>query len=137
MILPDLPTRKGDPNRRHAVYRNLVRQCEASRETRRARNGALKTWFLTGTEGGQPARYNKLAEHVQADTSYLYAPASVRFGVHLPSKYGDTWVEELEGAREEMQRLWHDSHAWLTFGLGVAWAHVWDTALFKVYTEQN
>lgn len=128
-----LPT---DLTARHGLYRNLIRMCEVSREDRRARHQRLRTWFLNGSDSGR-AKYNKLAEHVQASASYLYAPSSVRFGVVLPPDHGDEWIEEEEAAREEMHRLWHDTGAALTFGLGVTWAHVWDSAIFKVFTDQN
>ncbi len=94
-------------------------------------------WYLLGTDESARVRYNKLQEHVRASTSYLYAPEAIRFGVTLPPHYGDQWIEEEEVAREELHRLWHDSDAGLTVQLGVEWAHVAPTVVFKVLVSGN
>jgi hypothetical protein len=97
----------------------------------------MKTWYLTGSERGDRALYNKLNEFVGYSSAYLYAPESVRFGIALPPHYGDQWMDEAAVAREELHRLWHDSDAGLIFGMGVTWSHVWDTVVFKVLVSQN
>jgi len=97
----------------------------------------MRTAYLTGSETGVRARYNKLAEHVAFSSSYLYAPGSTRFGVVMPPTHGDRFMREAQGAREELHRLWHDTDAARVFGLGVTWAHVWPSAIYKVMVSQN
>jgi hypothetical protein len=122
---------------RSALFRNLVRECLVSADTRRTRNQVLRNWYLLGTDGQGKARRNKLAEWVDQSASYCYAPESVRFGVVLPTQYGDAFIEEEDAAREEMHRVFHDTDAALTFGLGVEFAHVYDSVIFKVITNEN
>ena len=131
MILP------GTQSERARVYRNVARECEISMETRRGRYRANRMWYLTGSDTGQRARYNKLLEHVSFSSAYLYAPESVRFGVVLPPHYGDQWIPECDAAKEELHRLWHDSGAGLAFDQLVTWAHVYDTMLGKVVVSNG
>lgn len=122
---------------RHRLYKQTIRQCEISRSDRRARARRLRQLFIVGSDEDERVRYNKLEEYVKFSTSYLYSETSTKFGVAYPPHYGDTWVEELEAFREELHRYWHDSSASGTFGLGVKWAHVWDSVVFKVILTRN
>ena len=131
MLLPD------DPKRRAALYRNLIRQCESSRENRRAQYQRLRLWYLTGAETGQRARYNKLDDFVNQASSYIYSAESLRFGVVLPPKYGDQWIEEEAVAGDEIHRLWHDGDAGITAGVAAKWAWVYPTVIAKVLTDDN
>lgn len=131
MILPE------DTTRRHGIYRNTIRQCETSREDRKARYRRYRSFYLTGTDTGDRVRHNKLQEHVQFSSAYLYDPNSVRFGVSLPPHYGDLFVGEEEAARWELHRIWDDSPDPITMGVAVDWAHVWDTVVLKVYATEG
>lgn len=122
---------------RHALYRNTIRQCEVSRSDRRARVRRLRGFLLIGSDDDVRVRYNKLEEYVKFSAAYIYAENSTKFGIAYPPHYGDAWVEELEAFREELHRYWHDSSAGSIFGLGVKWAHAWDTAVFKLLMTQN
>src|SRR5712691_10134722 len=136
VLLPDDPKR---PEVRGNRFAELLERCAASREERRARTRSLRQWYLTGTDGGSPipARYNKIKSAVDGSTSYLFAPESVRFGLALGPHYGDQWVDELDTAREELHRLWHDNGFGLAFGLGVRWAHVWATSVWKALVNRG
>lgn len=131
MLLPP------DRQERHPLYRNLIREVGASRADRKAVTRKRRQQYLTGSEGTQRARYNKLREHVQDLAADLYAPDSVRFSVVYPPHYGDRWLAEVEAARDEIHRLWHDSSAGLIFNLGVETAPSWGTTVFKTYVDQN
>lgn len=120
---------------RARLFRNLIRQMEHDREERRLRHRRYKKLLITGSEGVYPAIYGKLAEHVENSTSFLYSSSAVRFGVNLPPHFGDEWMDEEEAAGNELHRIWHDTGAGLTFGLGVRWAHADDTSVFKVTAE--
>jgi len=131
MILP------ARPDERDRVIRNLLRVCEVSREHRKNRTRRLRTMYLAGADDGDFSRYNKLREHVTFSSSYLYAPSTVKFGVTMAPHYGDEWHEEKTAARDELQHLWQTSGATMTVKLGVEWAHVWDTAVFKLVIDQG
>ncbi len=131
MILPSTQAERAK------VYRNRARECAVSMDTRRPRYRSNRMWYLTGSDTGQRARYNKLLEHVSFSSAYLYAPDSVRFGVVLPPHYGDQWIPECDAAKEELHRLWHDSDAGLAFDQMVTWAHVYDTMVGKVVVSNG
>lgn len=131
MILPS------DVEDRARLYRNIVRECDVSRDERRARARQQRTWYLTGTEGGEPSRYNKLDEHVDASAAFLFAPESVRFGVVVPPRYGDRYLEEVEVARDELHRVWHDGSMGMVIALAVEWAHVYDSVAVKVLVSDG
>lgn len=135
MFLPETAT---GPSGRHALYRNLARECEASRADRSARYTRLRTAYLTGTAeiNAQPL-YNGLKSYVRDATSQVYAPGAVRFGVIYPPHYGDEWHDELAALTVEAHRLWHDTRMTLTYGLGVRWARVLGAAVFKNITSDR
>lgn len=122
---------------RDRLYRNVIRECEASRTDRRSRARRMRQFLLIGSDEDVRVRYNKIDEYVKFSSSYLYSETSTRFGVAYPPHYGDAWVEELEAAREETHRYFHDSSAGGTFGMGVRWAHAYDTVIFKMLMDQN
>lgn len=126
MILPS------DRSERDKLYRNVIRQCDVSRPDRASRNKANRLRYLTGSDTGVRARYDKLFEHVQFSSAFLYAPAGVRFGITLPPHYGDTWIAECDAAKEELHHMWHNSDAGIVFDSMVTWAHVYDTMVGKV-----
>lgn len=128
-----LPVTQAD---RLAVYRNLIRQCDVSREDRRARNRDNKLWYLTGRNDGTRSPYNAIGEFVEQSASHIYAQESTKFGAALPKFYGDEWLEELEAARDHFSDLWSEGPA-ATFGLGVEWAHVWQSTIYKLHLRQN
>ena len=121
-----------DPRRRREAVIEVVRQCASDREERRAYHQELRAWYLRGTPTQSRARYNKLRAHVRQSSAYLYQSESVRFGLVLPPEYGDQFSAELETARDELHRTWHDSRAGLEVGLGVEWGHVYPTVVWKV-----
>lgn len=122
---------------RFGVYRNTIRSCDVSRDDRKVRYRKYRSYYMTGTDTGDRVRHNKLQEHVQFSSSYLYDPNSVRFGIALPPHYGDQYMEEEEIARYELHRIWDDSPDPITCGVAVDWAHVWDTVVMKLYTSEN
>lgn len=126
MILPE------NQLERHAVYRNLGRECATTRAERGARYLRLRTAYLTGSDqANTPNLYNGLMEYVSDATAQLYAPSAVRFGVVYPPTYGDDWTDELEALTVEAHRLWHDTRMTLTYGAGVRWARILGISIFK------
>ena len=129
MILPE----KHDRRRELAV--EVGRQCLASRDTRAAYNMECRQWYVAGAQTGERAIYNKLKTHVRQSAAYLYQSESARFWLTTPTRYGDAFAEELDVARDDFHRLWHDSNAGLTIATGVRWAHVYPSVVFKVTAQ--
>ena len=101
---------------RHALYRNKIRQIDmASRTSRRSKWRRMRSWLLLGSDSGSPVRHNAIEKLVNISTAHLFAPERVRFGVILPPHYGDAFIEEEDGARLELQRLWNDTDTGIRF----------------------
>jgi len=118
--------------RRHEFVIELGRQCSVSRSQRKAYHRELRSWYTRGTITEDRARYNKIKAHIRRSTSYLFQSASVRFGPVVPMRYGETFAEELDTVRDDFHRLWHGTKAGLITAMGVRWAHVYPTVVFKV-----
>lgn len=124
-----LPENEAD---RHALYRNLARECSVSQAERAARYIRLRTAYLTGVDQmATPPLYNGLKAYVRDATAQLYAPGAVRFGVKYPPHYGDEWHDELSALTVEAHRLWHETGMTLIYGQGVKWARVLGVSIFK------
>ena len=123
---------------RHALYRNKIRQIDmASRTSRRSKWRRMRSWLLLGSDSGSPVRHNAIEKLVNISTAHLFAPERVRFGVILPPHYGDAFIEEEDGARLELQRLWNDTDTGLVALSAVRWAHAMDTLTAKVIVDRN
>ena len=129
MILPERPAL-----RREAAL-EIGRQCSVSRPTRQSYHRELRQWYVTGAGTGERAIYNKLKTHVRQSAAYLFQAESVRFGLVAPTRYGDQFAVELETARDDFHRTWHDSQAGLTVATGVRWCHVYPSVIFKVTAQ--
>jgi hypothetical protein len=129
-----LPTRQED---RNSLFINTARECLASSERRRAHHRRLRLYALEGTEGSVPVKRNKLIEFIETSSAYCYAPEFVKFGVTLPKRYGDSWIEELDAARDEAGDLFLASGADAAFGLMVDWAHVYPSMFGKVIVSDH
>ena len=126
-----------DYDARCRLYRNLARECAVSQNERRARVSAQRTAYLTGTDSGGRALYNRLREWADSSAANLYAPGMARWAVASPAHYGDKFREEEAAARDYFARYWDASGASLVFDLGVEWAHPFDSVVFKVVANDN
>jgi hypothetical protein len=122
---------------RHALYRNLSRELEVSRDERRARGEGLRSAYLTGTTTGARATYNALKAFVKWSAANLHAPDGIRWGCHVPAHFGEKFMPLQEAAADHFATFYNDSGASLVFDLGVKWAHVFDGVVFKVIANGN
>ena len=109
-----------------------VRKCAVSRQQRRTNCDVLRQWYERGTDQGTRATVNKLKAHLDRVASYLYAPDSVRFGIHLPPAVRQPWLAASEMARDELRERWRDSGADLAVAMLLEWALVYASTVAKV-----
>lgn len=112
--------------------RELIDECEASRKERVTRGAVWKSYYFTGaSDTSAPATYNKIFQHVERLSSYLYCPNDVRYVL----EYDKTKTEEAramgEAASSYLSREFHRSNTDLKFGAGVLWALVKGTTFLK------
>jgi hypothetical protein len=65
----------------------VIEQCAASRDERINRGAMYRNLYLTGSDDGEPAVYNKTFAYIDNLSSYLYSPVELRFGIE---KYGSS-----------------------------------------------
>lgn len=126
MRLPD------DPIKRRDAYIDLGRQCATDRSERKAYHAELRQWYTRGTSTEDRVRYNKIKSHIKRSASYLFQSESVRFGAVLGPEYGEQFDQELDAATTDFHRTFHDSRIGRIVTLGVRWAHVYPTVIWKV-----
>src|SRR5262245_13512331 len=131
MILP------ADQRDRNELYKATIRECLQSQDRRRAYYKRLRQLALHGSDGSQVVHQNKLREWQQTSSAYCFAPEFVKFGVTLPRKYGDQWIEELDAIRDDATALFSDTGLDMTFGLAVDWAHVLPSMFVKTITTDG
>ena len=126
MIIPK------DPVERHQLYSELVRQCLASRSERFEFYRTCRNYYLFGSpdEGGVP--YNKIASTIETLSSFIYAPDSVRFAIHLGTSADEGDVYKVQPLAREISEQWRMSGTHLRFGMGAKWALVFGIMLMKV-----
>lgn len=112
-----------------------LRYCEVTREHRRALAQQLAQLYETGARTGPRAVYNKLRSHVQRLCSYLFAPDTVRFAVHLPMHERARWIEAASVARDEFRHRWTETGADLAITALIEQSLVWGTAIAKVQAD--
>src|SRR5438093_232892 len=119
--MPDDRTEQTEASR----LQELVRRCEVSRQQRRVICELLRQAYERGTDSGPRARYNKLQSHLDRVGSYLFAPGTIRFGVHLRVALRKLWLPAGEVARDEFRNVWEDSGADLIASQLIEWALVY------------
>lgn len=129
-----LPQSKED---RQAVYGNTIRESMGSQERRRAYHKRLRGLALNGADGSQVVHQNKLWEWAETSSAYCFAPEFVKFGVTLPRRYGDQFLEELDAVRDEASDLFLNSGLDKTGIVAVKFAHFMPCMFAKVITSDN
>lgn len=116
---------------------NTIRECLQSQDRRRQYHKRLRQLALHGGEDNRAVHQNKLWTWGESSSAYCYAPEFVKFGVSLPKRYGDEWIEELDALRDEADDLFRNTGLDASFGLGVEWAHFLPCMYFKVKTDRD
>lgn len=123
-------------NERDALFRNLVRECEVSRNDRRELHRRMRMVYLNGQDSSEPALYNRIQEFVDTSASYIYDSEGARFEIALGEQYGDDYLEETAAAAEFFQRQWL-RHYTLRAAQAVEWAHPFPSTVCKVFSSRN
>lgn len=109
-----------------------IRRCEVSREWRRTQCDNYESVYKKGSESQGSALYNLSRAHIDRVGSYLFAPGTARFGVHLPASDRAQWLEASETARDEFRESWTDSGAEIVLVTLLEWALVDGCRVAKV-----
>lgn len=109
----------------------VLKYCAASREARRTWCYNKRLLYEQGTSDGADARYKKIRAHLDRVASYLYAPGTARFGVHLPPAHRAPWLATVDMVRSEYTTTWRESGADIKFVSLLEWALVYGATIGK------
>jgi len=112
--------------------KDVLRNCEVSRESRRTDAGTFKQWYDLGSESGSPATNNKLRSHVHRLMSFCWSPDDVRFEVHLPPAARQPWIAAAALARDDFRQTWSLSGADREISRAFEWALVYGSMPIKI-----
>lgn len=116
----------------------VISQCSSSRDERVNRGAVYRNMYLTGSDQGDPAVYNKTFAYIDNLSSYLYSPVELRFGIE---KYGSSTAADrakASAAASELHRYLRQSSVDELIEEVVIWALVKGKAFIKMlWTAQG
>jgi hypothetical protein len=120
-----------DLGERRALYDDLIRQCLASRMERYTFYSMLRNYYLFGSQDASGCDYNKILSTVETLKSFIYAPDSARFSLHLGATAPPKEIAKVPALVHELNDQWRMGKNHLTFGMGVTWSMVFGCMIFK------
>lgn len=116
---------------------NIVSQCSESRASRIDRGAMYKNIYLSGSEDGDPAIYNKTFAYIDNLSSYLYSPVELRFGIE---KYGSSTAADRAKsftAASELHRYLRQSDVDTLIEEVMIWSLVKGKAFIKLLWDEE
>lgn len=117
---------------------DIIAQCYASRDERVQRGAMYRNMYLTGSEDGDPAVYNKTFAYIDNLSSYLYSPVELRFGIE---KYGSSTAADrakTSAAASDLHRRLRQGNVDEMIEEAVIWSLVKGKSFIKLlWTEEG
>lgn len=110
----------------------LIRKCKSSMNDRTEFYRSMRAYFITGSDNGTPAHFNKILPHIDALSAYLYAADSTRFTCHLGESAEPSEIAKCAAMERVTEDAWSDTNADMLFGEAVKWALVYNSMFVKV-----
>lgn len=120
-----------DPAARLALYSDLVSKCSASRDARQNNYEKWRMWYLFGSEGGSPAKFNKIYPHIDQLTSFMYSQETTKFSVNPGPSVSDLQLPKVPIANRAVLSEWHASNGDIIFGHALTWSFVYGSMFIK------
>lgn len=111
---------------------DIVGKCASSRDERVQRGAMYRNMYLTGSDDGEPAVFNRTFAYIDNLSSYLYSPVELRFGIE---KYGSSTAADrakAAAAASELHRYLRQSNVDTLIEEAVIWALVKGKCFIKM-----
>lgn len=125
-----------DDNQKLDLYREVTRQCLASRSRRIEQYSQNRRWYLYGSNDGIAAD-NKIFSHLDQVRSFLYASDSTRFSVRLSSLALGQDYKRAHAFGRRVNEEWKLSNADNIMQVAVLWALVYASTFVKVLRKKG
>ncbi|HEX8783331.1 MAG TPA: hypothetical protein VF764_08170 [Steroidobacteraceae bacterium] len=117
---------------RAVQYRELVRQCSATRINRFTLYQTLRNYFLFGSQDNRGSPYNKIASTIETLGAFIYSADSTKFSLKLGTLATQDDVHKAVPLSQELTEQWRLSRAHLLMNLGLRWSLAFGIMLMKV-----
>lgn len=109
----------------------LVDKCMSTREDRARLYDWREKYYLFGTGGFQPAKYNRIASHLDLVSSFLYAPDSAFYHIAAVRNADDDTVAKAVALQDDFNDDFNDNFSSVAISEAIDWSLVYDTVIVK------
>lgn len=92
-------------------YQELIRKCNASRDSRREFYHLMRSYYLFGTDNSSMmdsmGRFNNIHPHIDQLSSFMFSPETTRFAIDLGPSVSDEEEYKVPAMVEALNRDWH------------------------------
>lgn len=111
----------------------LAGKCFETREDRARLYDWREKYYLFGTGGFQPARYNRIESHLDLVSSFIYAPDNAYFHVAAARNADDDTVAQAIALQDDFNDDFQDQFISTSVSEAIDWSLVYDT----MHTKQG
>jgi hypothetical protein len=118
---------------RDQLYQEVLDVCFQSVERRKKTYDELKHYYLYGCApqyGSTP--YNKIYPAIDTLTAFLYSADTTRFSCEFPVSVQKEEWDRASTVSKAVNEEWRSSNGDITFGMGLEWALVYNSAIIKL-----
>ena len=109
----------------------LVDKCFATREDRQRLYDWREKYYLFGTGGFQPAKYNRIAAHLDLVSSFLYAPDGAYYHIAAQHNSDDETVARAIALQDDYNDDFTDTFTAVAISEALDWSLVYDSMVIK------
>lgn len=106
-------------------------QCRDTSSRRLSQAHSLRQWYLTGSNDGSMAIYNKLIEHIPRISAYVYSAQDLEFQADFEALYPKLVYQQGDVGARVLTREWDRRDIDINYGHGVTESFVYGSALMK------
>jgi hypothetical protein len=109
----------------------LIDKCFETREDRERIYDWREKYYLFGTGGFQPAKYNRIASHLDLVSSFLYAPDGAFYHIAAARNSDDETVARAIALQDDFNDDFTDTFQSVAISECIDWSLVYDTMIVK------
>ena len=117
------------------LARTVIYLCERCLSTREQRNRVYdwrERYYLFGTTGYEPSRYNRLESHIDLVTSFLYAPDHAFYHIAADRNAKDEEIQKAISLQDDFNDDFQSSGISDAIMDAIPWSLVYDTMIGKL-----
>jgi hypothetical protein len=109
----------------------LIDKCMTTREDRARLYDWREKYYLFGTAGFQPAKYNRIRAHLDLVSSFLYAPDNAFYHIAAVRNADDDTVAKAIALQDDFNDDFTDTFQSVAISEAIDWSLAYDTMIIK------